>query len=165
VCLADVNEDLLAEVGADDRTQRSRPSIRRRGRPEHARGSRAADLVDAGRVRQIDILINNAGGGVVRPTMEQTEETLRLTLDRNLVDDDLLHARGTAHMMERRYGRVVSTGAESVRNGLWQHAVYNAAKAAFTASPLAWPASSRRTRSRSTSWRRRWSSRRSWWRS
>ncbi|TQR76178.1 SDR family oxidoreductase, partial [Mycobacterium hodleri] len=32
------------------------------------------------------------------------------------------------HMMERRYGRVVSIGAESVRNGLWQHAVYSAAK-------------------------------------
>jgi 2,3-dihydroxy-2,3-dihydro-p-cumate dehydrogenase len=32
------------------------------------------------------------------------------------------------HMVERNYGRVVSIGAESVRNGLWQHAIYSAAK-------------------------------------
>ena len=31
-------------------------------------------------------------------------------------------------MIERRYGRIVNNGAESVRNGLWQHAAYNAAK-------------------------------------
>jgi 2,3-dihydroxy-2,3-dihydro-p-cumate dehydrogenase len=32
------------------------------------------------------------------------------------------------HLVERRYGRVVNIGAESVRNGLTDHAVYNAAK-------------------------------------
>ena len=31
-------------------------------------------------------------------------------------------------MVERRYGRIVNLGAESVRNGLFNHAVYNAAK-------------------------------------
>jgi 2,3-dihydroxy-2,3-dihydro-p-cumate dehydrogenase len=32
------------------------------------------------------------------------------------------------HMSERGYGRIISIGAESVRNGLTDHAVYNAAK-------------------------------------
>lgn len=77
---------------------------------------------------QLDILVNNAGGGVVRPTGEHTEETLRTTIDRNLWTMVYCTLEALPHMMERRYGRVVSLGAESVRNGLWQHAVYNAAK-------------------------------------
>jgi 2,3-dihydroxy-2,3-dihydro-p-cumate dehydrogenase len=31
-------------------------------------------------------------------------------------------------MVSRNYGRIVNIGADSVRNGLWGHAVYNAAK-------------------------------------
>ncbi len=31
-------------------------------------------------------------------------------------------------MIEQNYGRIVNVGADSVRNGLWQHAAYNAAK-------------------------------------
>src|SRR2546425_6043526 len=33
----------------------------------------------------VDILVNNAGGGVIRPFLAHTEETMRATLDRNLV--------------------------------------------------------------------------------
>src|ERR1700739_4748780 len=32
----------------------------------------------------VDVLVNNAGGGVIRPTLEHTEETLRATVDTNL---------------------------------------------------------------------------------
>ena len=32
------------------------------------------------------------------------------------------------HMVQRRFGRIVNIGAESVRNGLTGHAMYNAAK-------------------------------------
>ena len=31
-------------------------------------------------------------------------------------------------MVDQHYGRIVNIGAESVRNGLFQHAIYNAAK-------------------------------------
>ena len=31
-------------------------------------------------------------------------------------------------MVERGYGRIINIGAESVRNGLTDHAMYNAAK-------------------------------------
>lgn len=89
-----------------------------------------AEQVDAfvSAIGAVDILVNNAGGGVIRPTLEHTEETLRVTMDRNLWTMIYCTLEILPHMMERRYGRVVSTGAESVRNGLWQHAVYSAAK-------------------------------------
>jgi 2,3-dihydroxy-2,3-dihydro-p-cumate dehydrogenase len=31
-------------------------------------------------------------------------------------------------MVEQKYGRIINIGADSVRNGLWEHAAYNAAK-------------------------------------
>ncbi|MDT5142040.1 MAG: 2,3-dihydroxy-2,3-dihydro-p-cumate dehydrogenase, partial [Mycobacterium sp.] len=46
----------------------------------------ADDLVAAavGALGHVDVLVNNAGGGVIRPTLEHTEETLRATVDNNL---------------------------------------------------------------------------------
>jgi 2,3-dihydroxy-2,3-dihydro-p-cumate dehydrogenase len=74
------------------------------------------------------ILINNAGGGVIRPFLEHTPETLRATIDRNLWTALWCCRSFLPDMVERRYGRIVNIGADSVRNGLWQHAAYNAAK-------------------------------------
>jgi 2,3-dihydroxy-2,3-dihydro-p-cumate dehydrogenase len=77
---------------------------------------------------RIDILVNNAGGGVIKPFLEHTPETLRTTIDRNLWTV-LWACRVTLPVMLRQgYGRVVNIGADSVRNGLWDHAAYNAAK-------------------------------------
>jgi 2,3-dihydroxy-2,3-dihydro-p-cumate dehydrogenase len=77
---------------------------------------------------QVDILVNNAGGGVIRPFLEHTPETLEITLNRNLWTTIWCCRAVLPHMIERGYGRIVNNGAESVRNGLWQHAAYNAAK-------------------------------------
>ena len=46
----------------------------------------ADDLIAAavGALGHVDVLVNNAGGGVIRPTLEHTEETLRATVDNNL---------------------------------------------------------------------------------
>lgn len=77
---------------------------------------------------RIDILVNNAGGGVIRPFLDHTPESLRETLDRNLWTTLWCTRAALPHMLSRKYGRVVSVGADSVRNGLWQHAGYNAAK-------------------------------------
>ena len=90
----------------------------------------AAELVDStleafGRV---DILVNNAGGGVIRPTGEHTEATLRETVDRNLWTMVYCTLGLLPHLVANHYGRVVSLGAESVRNGLYRHAFYSAAK-------------------------------------
>ena len=77
---------------------------------------------------RVDILVNNAGGGVIRPTLEHTEETLRTTIGNNLWTTIRCTLAVLPHMAERGYGRIINIGAESVRNGLTDHAIYNAAK-------------------------------------
>ncbi len=77
---------------------------------------------------RVDILVNNAGGGVIRPTLMHTEETLRATIDRNLWTTIYCTLAAIPLMKERQYGRIINMGAESVRNGLYWHAIYNAAK-------------------------------------
>lgn len=76
----------------------------------------------------VDVLVNNAGGGVILPTLEHTEETLRTTIDRNLWTTIRAVLAVLPVMVDQGYGRIVNLGAESVRNGLYWHAVYNAAK-------------------------------------
>jgi len=76
----------------------------------------------------VDILVNNAGGGVILPFLEQTPETLKRTIDGNLWTCLWCCRAVLPHMVERRYGRIVSLGGDSVRNGLWMHAAYNGAK-------------------------------------
>jgi len=77
---------------------------------------------------KVDILVNNAGGGVIKPFLAHTPETLRLTIDRNLWTAIWCCRAVLPHMKAAKYGRIVSIGADSVRNGLWDHAAYNAAK-------------------------------------
>jgi 2,3-dihydroxy-2,3-dihydro-p-cumate dehydrogenase len=77
---------------------------------------------------RVDILVNNAGGGVIRNFLDHTPETLRLTLDRNLWTCLWCCREALPLMVAQRYGRIVNVGADSVRNGLWAHAAYNAAK-------------------------------------
>lgn len=77
---------------------------------------------------RIDILINNAGGGVILPTAEQTAETVKRTIDRNLYTTIWCTRAVLPLMVAQDYGRIVNIGADSVRNGLWLHTIYNAAK-------------------------------------
>ncbi len=77
---------------------------------------------------KVDVLVNNAGGGVILPSLEHTEETLQRTISNNLWTTLRCTLAFIPAMLERGYGRVVNVGAESVRNGLDAHAVYNAAK-------------------------------------
>lgn len=74
------------------------------------------------------ILINNAGGGILRPFLDHTPETLRTTIDRNLWTAIWCSWHALPHMKAAGYGRVINIGADSVRNGLFDHAGYNAAK-------------------------------------
>ena len=76
----------------------------------------------------IDVLVNNAGGGVIRPTLEHTEETLRATVNNNLWTTIYCVRAVLPHMVSRGHGRVINIGADSVRTGLVDHAMYNAAK-------------------------------------
>ena len=74
------------------------------------------------------ILVNNAGGGILRPFLDHTPETLRTTIDRNLWTAIWCSWHALPHMKKAGWGRIVNIGADSVRNGLVDHAGYNAAK-------------------------------------
>jgi 2,3-dihydroxy-2,3-dihydro-p-cumate dehydrogenase len=77
---------------------------------------------------QVDIVVNNAGGGVIRPFLEHDFESLTATMNRNLWTTIWACHAALPHMVEQGFGRIVNIGADSVRNGLWDHAGYNAAK-------------------------------------
>jgi len=77
---------------------------------------------------RIDILVNNAGGGVIRPFLDHTAETLRQTIDRNLWTVLWCCHAVLPVMLAQGGGRIINIGADSVRNGLPEHAAYNAAK-------------------------------------
>jgi 2,3-dihydroxy-2,3-dihydro-p-cumate dehydrogenase len=77
---------------------------------------------------RLDILVNNAGGGIIKPYLDHTEQTMRETIDRNLWTTVYCCRAVLPHMVTARYGRIVNIGADSVRNGLFDHAMYNAAK-------------------------------------
>lgn len=128
VCLADVNEANLDKALPSMPANETDGPIAVVGDLSKRDGARKLVETAVGAFGQVDILVNNAGGGVIRPTLTHTEETLRETLDRNLWTMLYTTLEMIPHMIERNYGRVVSIGAESVRNGLWQHAVYSAAK-------------------------------------
>jgi len=74
------------------------------------------------------VLVNNAGGGVILPFLSHTPETLRATIDRNLWTTLWCTRAFLPAMLQAGYGRIVNLGADSVRNGLADHAAYNAAK-------------------------------------
>jgi 2,3-dihydroxy-2,3-dihydro-p-cumate dehydrogenase len=74
------------------------------------------------------VLVNNAGGGVILPFLSHTPDTLRTTIDRNLWTTLWCTRTFLPAMLAQRYGRIVNLGADSVRNGLADHAAYNAAK-------------------------------------
>lgn len=80
------------------------------------------------RYGRLDILANNAGGGILRPFLDHTPETLKATIDRNLWTCVWCCWYALPLMKAQRYGRIVNLGADSVRNGLVDHAAYNAAK-------------------------------------
>ena len=80
------------------------------------------------RFGRLDILVNNAGGGIIRAFAEHSPETLKTTIDRNLWTALWCSWYAVPRMRAQAYGRIINLGADSVRNGLWDHAAYNAAK-------------------------------------
>lgn len=123
VCLADVSEavDAAAAGLADD-------AIAVRGDLSREADARALVETATAQLGRIDILVNNAGGGVIRPFLEHTPETLRQTVDRNLWTALWCTWLVLPVMIAQGGGRIVMVGADSVRNGLPEHAAYNAAK-------------------------------------
>ena len=126
--LSDVNEKQLRSVAE---------SIAADGRqmPVVVAGDLSQEDVAGGLIRSavaahgtVDVLVNNAGGGIIKPFLDHTPDTLRTTIDRNLWTTLWCTWHAVPIMKAKGYGRVVNVGADSVRNGLWDHAAYNAAK-------------------------------------
>lgn len=128
VVIGDVDGDALAAAASTIGGARAGDVLTVRGDLSTREG--AAELVSAAveRFGRVDVLVNNAGGGVIRDTLAHTEESLRETIDRNLWTTIYCTLEVLPVMVEHEYGRIVNIGAESVRNGLFQHAIYNAAK-------------------------------------
>lgn len=77
---------------------------------------------------RIDIMVNNAGGGVLLPFLDHTSETLHKTINGNLWTCIWGCRAVLPQMVKQGSGRIINIGGDSVRNGLWLHAAYNGAK-------------------------------------
>jgi len=126
VVLADLDEQAAADAATFDET---------RDRTAAAGGDLADPSVaekliamTVARFGAVDVLVNNAGGGILRPFLEHTIETLRATVDRNLWTAVWCSYYALPFMKAAGFGRIINIGADSVRNGLPDHAGYNAAK-------------------------------------
>ena len=126
IVIADLDEAVITQTAArfDDR-QRVATYYGNLADEDNAKALVQTAVSAFGR---LDILVNNAGGGVILPFLEHTAETLNQTMDRNLWTTLWCNKAAIPVMKEQQYGRIIHIGADSVRNGLWDHAAYNAAK-------------------------------------
>lgn len=127
VVLGDVDEGRLDEAVATIEAEGGR-AVGRAGDVSALAGAQA--LVDAALAAfgRLDVLVNNAGGGVIRRFLDHDEDSIAETLSRNLHTTIHCCRAALPVMVDAGGGRIVNVGAESVRNGLSLHAMYNAAK-------------------------------------
>ncbi|WP_372659233.1 SDR family oxidoreductase [Hydrogenophaga sp.] len=128
LALADVTNDELQAVCEQLRQAHGARVIGVAGDLSTEAGAQALLEQTRSALGEATILVNNAGGGVILPFLSHTPETLKTTVDRNLWTVLWCTRAFLPAMVERRYGRIVNLGADSVRNGLADHAAYNAAK-------------------------------------
>ncbi len=128
VVLGDMSADILPETAQEIRDIHGVQVLTHLADlcTEQANNDLVAATLDA--FGKVDILVNNAGGGVIRPFLEHTPETLETTINRNLWTAIWGCRAVLPAMLKQNYGRIINLGADSVRNGLWDHAAYNAAK-------------------------------------
>jgi 2,3-dihydroxy-2,3-dihydro-p-cumate dehydrogenase len=81
-----------------------------------------------GRWGGVDVLVNNAGSGVIRPFLEHDHDSLTATLNRNLWTTLWCCHKVLPVMVAADHGRIINIGADSLRTGIPNHAGYNAAK-------------------------------------
>ena len=128
LALADVNADELQVEAARLRSSFGAQVICVAGDLSTEGGAQALLEQTRQAFGDAQVLVNNAGGGVILPFLLHTPETLRTTIDRNLWTTLWCTRAFLPSMVRHQYGRIVNLGADSVRNGLANHAAYNAAK-------------------------------------
>lgn len=106
----------------------------------------------------VEVLVANAGITKDTLMLRMTEEDFTSVVDTNLTGTFRVVKRASAKMLRARRGRIVLISSVVGLSGTAGQANYAASKAAWSASPVRWPASSGRAASRSTwsrpgSWR------------
>jgi len=128
LALADLDDAELQAVAARLRAEYGAKVVGVAGDLSTEPGAAALRDASEAAVGAPSVLVNNAGGGVILPFLSHTPETLRATIDRNLWTTLWCTRVFLPAMLRAGYGRIVNLGADSVRNGLVDHAAYNAAK-------------------------------------
>jgi 2,3-dihydroxy-2,3-dihydro-p-cumate dehydrogenase len=128
VVMADVSEDALAVAVKRVKSELGADAIGVCCDLSNEAGAQLLQAQTKATFGDAHILINNAGGGVILPFLSHTPDTLRATIDRNLWTTIWCTRVFLPAMVSQQYGRIVNLGADSVRNGLADHAAYNAAK-------------------------------------
>jgi NAD(P)-dependent dehydrogenase (short-subunit alcohol dehydrogenase family) len=136
----------LAEAGADVvPTSRSLPQVEAAANEIEERGRRtlriAADVSDAGSLEalrdetiatlgKVDILVNSAGRTKRAPTIGFSEADWAGILDTNLTGTLRACQVFGAHMLKRRYGRIINIASLSSFLAFFEVTAYSASKAA-----------------------------------
>lgn len=128
VVASDINEEALTSAADRLRSDFGDRIVIHVGDLSQEQGAIALRQAALDRFGPAGILVNCAGGGVILPFLKQTPETLKATIDRNLWTTIWCSRVFLPDMIAAGYGRIINIGADSVRNGLADHAAYNAAK-------------------------------------
>ena len=129
IMMADL-DPTVADVGASITAPFGDPTRFATYAGDLSKESSVADMVarTVAAFGRIDVLVNNAGSGVIRPFLEHDEASFTATLERNLWTTIWCCHKVLPHMVAANHGRIVNIGADSLRTGIPQHAGYNAAK-------------------------------------
>ena len=88
----------------------------------------------ARRVRQVDVLVNNAGTSMIGPIEETDMNAARELFELNFFGQMALTQRYLSGMREKRQGKIIFIGSMSGEAGLMYHAMYASSKAAIKAA-------------------------------
>jgi len=126
VALADVNAEGIAETAAgnEDLTLALPGDLTVEGAADNA----VQAVID--RWGRLDVLVNNAGYGVIEPFLESTHASWQRTLGINVMALALLTASAGRRMKQARTGRIVNITSPASRMALPNYAAYSASKAA-----------------------------------
>src|ERR1700722_10567477 len=106
--LADLDESGLAPASAHLSKEFGTEVVHHAGDlSDQGTAEKTIDLA-TNRFGKLDILVNNAGGGIIRAFTEQTPETLKTTIDRNLWTVLWCSWYAVRPMRAKGYGRIIN---------------------------------------------------------